>query len=238
MNQYKQILVTGTDTNVGKTYISAALAKQLHREGVQVGVYKPCCSGSVPDESGQPDWPDLNALADALDYREQIDNICPQRFLAPLAPPVAAQQENRVIDEPLLTAGLEYWQQHAECTIVEGVGGLLCPLTDSLTVADWAQQLALALIVVADNKLGMINHTLMTLEIARKRGLEVLGIIINNSTPGDASEAIVRQSNPGLIEMFSTAPILCQVGHQKPLGLPRLPTQQFVSWREFLVHSQ
>ncbi|MCA9005988.1 MAG: AAA family ATPase, partial [Planctomycetaceae bacterium] len=88
------LMVVGTDTDVGKTYITAAIARQLVAEGVQTGVYKPACSGSVRDENtGACHWPDVEQLSDAIQSSVPVERICPQRFHAPLAPPVAAASE-------------------------------------------------------------------------------------------------------------------------------------------------
>src|SRR5437868_959001 len=98
------LFITGTDTNVGKTVVAAALVKTWRNAGRNVGAYKPAVSGCEFDSSGNPFWNDVDALFDAICQSIPKERICPQCFFAPLAPPVAAQQEGRQVDENLLLA--------------------------------------------------------------------------------------------------------------------------------------
>src|SRR5687768_477738 len=91
------LFVTGTDTGVGKTYLTCLIAREMRARGVSVGAYKPACTGCELAPDGRPRWADVDALADSLGGRYPADRICPQRFRAPLAPPVAAQQEGRAV---------------------------------------------------------------------------------------------------------------------------------------------
>src|SRR5690606_6781856 len=110
---------------------------------------KPVCSGGVPDGAGGIVWDDVRSLASAVGNAFPDDRICPQRFLAPLAPPVAARREGRRVDADLLRQGARWWQGRVDLLLVEGVGGLLCPLPDDETVADLAGDLGWPLIIVA-----------------------------------------------------------------------------------------
>ena len=105
MNDRSQMLpglfVVGTDTDVGKTFLTARIARQLLEEGVSVGAYKPVCSGCEIGEDRSPRWPDVEMLAEALEHRFPRERICPQTFRAALAPPVAARLEGRRIDQEL-----------------------------------------------------------------------------------------------------------------------------------------
>ena len=178
----KKLLITGTDTGVGKTWISCLLIRQLTANGQKTGAYKPACSGAAFDQHGRAVWSDVDDLRNACDGDVPIDRICPQRFIAPLAPAVAARLEGRVIDSNLLVSGIDRWIGHAETVIVEGAGGLLCPLSDSLTVADLAKEFASPMILVAANRLGVINHTLLSIEVARARGLAVSAVVLNDGS--------------------------------------------------------
>lgn len=189
----KTLLITGTDTAVGKTWITSLLLRNLAAAGLAIGGYKPVCSGAEHSPENGVFWSDVERLQQAGSTRMEIDVICPQRFLAPLAPPLAAGLEKRVVDETLLLAGLDRWQQHADYVIVEGAGGLLCPISHSLTVADLASQLESPLVVVAANRLGVINHTLLTVQTAMARGLDVAAIILNDVT--DNRSHVDCQSN-------------------------------------------
>jgi dethiobiotin synthetase len=183
------LLITGTDTGVGKTFAACRIVRAARAQGVRVGAYKPVCSGSEVESDGRPRWPDIDALAAALAANVPSEQICPQRFAAPLAPPAAAALEQRQVDEAQLFGGVDAWRDAVDLLIIEGVGGLLCPLSENLTVADFARSVGAPLVVVAALRLGIINHTLLTLEVARKRGLHVAGVLLNETGPDDGSHA-------------------------------------------------
>ncbi len=112
--------------------------------------------------------------------------ICPQRFAAPLAPPEAARAENVRVNSELLGQGAQEFRESCSILLIEGAGGLLCPLSDDSTVLDLAVELKSELVVVAANRLGVLNHTLLTVECARARGLNIAAIILNNVLPPSA----------------------------------------------------
>lgn len=176
----KGLFITGIDTAVGKTRVAVAIVTALREAGVQVGAYKPVCSGAVETVSGESQWDDVEQLYTALEGRFSRDQICPQRFSAAVAPPEAARREGRTVNEALLRDGLSAWESVADFLVIEGAGGLLCPLSDRLTMADFAQEAGFPLVVVVANRLGCLNHTLLTLECARNRGLEVAAVILNH----------------------------------------------------------
>lgn len=173
------LFVTGTDTDVGKTFVTALIARELCSADVRIGVCKPACSGAESAEGG-PVWNDVEQLAAAAGISDRR-RICRQTFLAPLAPPVAAAQENRTVDEAVCRQTVTSWQDDCELLLVEGVGGLLCPLTDRSTVADFAAWTGFPLVIIARLGLGTINHTLLTLECAAHRRLPVAGVILNDA---------------------------------------------------------
>ena len=193
----KSLLVTGTDTDVGKTWISALLIRQLRTDGHSVGAYKPVCSGArmVKD---QPVWDDVDALSAALQFRGDMSQVCPQRFRRPLAPNIAARLEESRVNEDALLRGFSNWESECEFLVVEGVGGLLCPVSDNINVADFFGALQRPILVIAANRLGVLNHTALTLEVAAKRSLPINGVILNDVTqPAEGDSAIVRDENAG-----------------------------------------
>jgi len=206
------LFVTGTDTDVGKTYISSLLLKSLRKQGCRVGAYKPACSGAVFRSSNEsPIWEDQQVLSEALDHQFPQDWICPQCFLAPLAPPVAAIQEGKIVDEKLLRTGLNVWKDQVDGVIVEGVGGWKCPLSESMTVENLAQQLGYPVLIVAAQKLGTINHTLLTIDAVRQAGLEIAGLILNQITAGPRD---FLASNIEQILKFSELPFVSVTDYQ------------------------
>src|SRR6185503_14426453 len=125
---------------------------------------------------------------------------------APLAPPIAARQEGRTVDLDAIQRGLDAWRSECDIVIVEGAGGLLCPLTDHLTMADLAAQFGFPLLIVARLGLGTINHTLMTVEVAGRRGLPLAGIVFNE--PTRSSEDLSSQSNAAEVAARCDVPVL------------------------------
>lgn len=201
------LFVTGTDTDVGKTWITSLIARELMDAGARVGVYKPACSGSEHDDSGNETWPDLRELSAAVRGAFPIEQICPQRFTAALAPPVAAQKEGRTIDAAVLRSGVDVFHDTVSHLLIEGVGGLLCPMTDSETIADLAADFRFPLLVVARANLGTINHTLLTIDVARSRGLTIAGVVLNHAAPAAIDPTFVA-SNASEIGRFANVPII------------------------------
>ncbi len=223
------LMIVGTDTDVGKTYISTRIAKQLTSEGVLTGAYKPACSGAVFDEeTGDLYWDDVKQLAEAIEQKFPVERICPQTFQAPLAPPVAAQKEGKRVDEPLLRQGALWWQDQADFLIVEGVGGILCPLTESILIADFAAELQYPVLIVARAGLGTINHSLLTIEALQKRGLCIAGIILNDVDPHLSDES--RMSNAAQIQQWTTVPVLSFVPFGWQSNLLHYETQDRIDW--------
>jgi len=208
--------VVGTDTAVGKTFVAARIAAALAHTGLRVGVYKPAASGCgrigralVSD--------DAVALWNAAGRPGELKAVCPQRFAAPLAPHLAAKEERKQIDAKLLRRGIDYWHRRSDIVIVEGAGGLMSPIGDHDYVADLAADFGFPLVIVAPNRIGTINSTLLTLISAasRPKPLEVAGIVLNDVLPPDAGDPSVR-SNRLELELRCVPPVLAQLGHQAP----------------------
>lgn len=177
------LFVTGTDTGVGKTAIVCALIQLLQEAGLRVGAYKPVCSGAELEPGCEPVWDDLRRISAVLPGISD-DLICPQRFLAPLAPPRAAALESREVNETLLWEGLQNWNRiQPDLLLVEGAGGLLSPLSENLLNRDLAVQFGFPLLIVARAGLGTINQTLMTIETARSHRLSIAGVLLNQPEP-------------------------------------------------------
>ncbi|HVC98236.1 MAG TPA: dethiobiotin synthase [Pirellulales bacterium] len=178
------LFITGTGTGVGKSYVAALIARQLVAEGRRVGVYKPVASGCRSD-AGALVSDDALALWEAAGKPGELERVCPQRFAAGLAPHLAARAEGRRVDAELLRQGLDYWSERSEIVLVEGVGGLMSPLTDDEYAADLAEDMAFPLVIVARNELGTIHDTLATLVAAAtfRHGLDVAGLVLCDLPP-------------------------------------------------------
>ncbi|MEQ8211976.1 MAG: dethiobiotin synthase [Lacipirellulaceae bacterium] len=186
------LFITGTSTEVGKTHIGAMIARSLVASGESVGVYKPVASGCRL-EGAELIADDALALWEAAGEPRSLDEVCPQKFLAALSPPTAAAQEGKTVDTRLLRTGIEIWRQNYDRVLVEGAGGLMSPLSDSDFNADMARDLGAALLIVAANRLGVINDTLQTVITAKARTPEcpLVGVVLNQVEPrtDDASLA-------------------------------------------------
>jgi len=207
------LFVVGTDTAVGKTFVAARIAAALARAGIKVGVYKPAASGCrrvgrtlVSD--------DAVALWEAAGRPGELKAVCPQRFAAPLAPHLAAKEERKEIDSRLLRRGIEYWRRRSEVVIVEGAGGLMSPVGEHDYVADLADEFGFPLVVVAPNRIGAINSTLLTLiaAAARPKQLPIAGIVLNHVLPPDHGDPAVR-GNRLELELRCVPPVLTELGY-------------------------
>ena len=201
--------ITGTDTSIGKTFVAAAITRALKSGGINVGVMKPVESGCAKRD-GVLIPTDALALKEAAGSPDPIDKINPYRFAAPVAPNVAALLEDKWIE--LSTIKKLYGELSAahDLMIVEGAGGLLSPVTDSKSSTDLAALLNLPLIVVAPSRLGVINHTLLTLSAATGLGLSVLGVILNHPTPPDPADKST-QYNLKEIKRLAGVPVLGEI---------------------------
>jgi dethiobiotin synthetase len=177
------VFVTGTDTGCGKTAVACALARALRAAGFRVRVLKPIETGCArsPDDSLVP--ADALALAAAAGDDAPVERLCPYRFELPAAPEAAASQIGVSIDIARIREALALAAKDADLVIAEGAGGLLVPIGAGLDMAGLAAQLDLPLVVVGRAALGTINHSLLTLEVARARGLAVAGFAVSHTAP-------------------------------------------------------
>lgn len=183
------IFIAGTDTGVGKTFVACGLAALLKQSGYSVGVMKPAETGCEQrDDKLIP--VDAVRLKEAAGCDEPVEKICPYALPEPLAPSIAAERRAVKIDIDRLINVYEEIRARHDVTVVEGAGGLMVPLLASYTYADFARVLNIPILVVAANRLGAINHLLLTLEHAACKGLRVLGYVLNRieSEPSLAAE--------------------------------------------------
>jgi dethiobiotin synthetase len=198
------LLITGTDTGVGKTFVASGLAALLLGKGKRVGVMKPVETGcELRDGRLYPE--DAARLLRFSGSTAPLELVCPYRFAPPLAPGVAAEMAGvRIEKERILLCYGQIAAQH-DVTLVEGAGGLLVPLAERYTFAELARDLDIPLLVVVGSRLGAINHALLTLSCARAMGLSVRGYILNHPSP---TEDLAAQTNRQALDRFTDVPCL------------------------------
>lgn len=203
------VFVTGTDTGAGKTYVTALLLRALASTGRQVAGYKPVVCG----ERG-----DVLALLDASSAEVSAAQINPCWLKTPASPAAAAIIENQSIDQGVLVAGYRELAGRCDDVLVEGAGGWEVPLAPGVTMADLAVEFGLPVVVVADNRLGALNHTLLTISAIKARGLECLGVILNHT--GDERD-VASVTNRRILEDHLEVPVLLEVLHGEDALDPR-----------------
>lgn len=212
MAKLKGIFVTGTDTGVGKTVISAGIAGALKASGIDVGVMKVVASGCAGDVCD-----DVKFLTSVSGCKDEIDLVCPVRLKHPLAPMVAAENEGVSIDIEGIKKAADILMSRHEFLIIEGVGGIAVPVTGDCMVADLAKMIGLPLVIVSRAGLGTINHTLLTIEFARAKGLDVLGVVFNGYRGVELSE----DSNADVISDISGVKVLGKVPFDDSIDVER-----------------
>jgi dethiobiotin synthetase len=244
------LFVTGTDTGVGKTLIAGAIARSLRKRGLSVEVFKPVATGCRRTSVGLVSE-DAEFLAWCAESKRTLVDINPVRYAPAVAPNVAAERTKQPVDLEAIFSAYRDLQGAADAVVVEGVGGLLCPISDDFWVIHFARMTRLPLVIVAQPGLGTINHTLLTVHAARSAGLSVAGVIVNRyelETPLSDEQAAARgdavlamHTNPAQIARHSQAPVLALVPLEAANNVAKArigPNTQFaidaVDWESFI----
>jgi dethiobiotin synthetase len=207
----KGLFVTGTDTGVGKTVVVGALAAVLRHDGLDVGVAKPVQSGAARDDPGG-DTARLRAASGVADDTDQINAYA---FTEPLAPLIASRHAGQPIELDRCVELIEAVAVDHEAVIVEGAGGIHVPVGEAWTVADLMVRLALPVLIVARATLGTVNHTLLTVEAVRARGLYLAGVVINGASDESTPENVAMIEHFGAVAVLGSLPA---VDHPIPPG--------------------
>jgi dethiobiotin synthetase len=194
--------VTGTDTGVGKTYVTRLILETLRSEGIDAAGYKPVACGDRDDAAT------LAAASGGL----PLDEVNPVHLKTPVAPYVAGLLENQTVEPAVLLAGFRRLAAAHAQVIVEGVGGWEVPLAANYRVSDLARDLGLPVILVAANRLGALNHILLTVDAIRAKGLQCAGIILNQ-LDDELDTAMI--TNKGVLEDLTGVPLLDHLIHQQ-----------------------
>jgi len=182
-----RVFVSASGTEIGKTFVTCALVRQLRQSGASVEALKPVITGYDADNPGLSDCGELlTALGQPLDARN-VERISPWRFAEPLSPDMAAERENRSIPfQELVTFCSD--RPDADVTLIEGIGGLMVPLDTEHTVLDWIEALGVPVLLVVGGYLGTLSHTLTAAGMLQARGQTLAGIIVNESREQPVSQ--------------------------------------------------
>ncbi|MBQ6130910.1 MAG: dethiobiotin synthase [Selenomonadaceae bacterium] len=198
------IFVTGTGTDVGKTFVTALIVKKLRGMGINAGYYKFAASGEEIDKLPADAW-HVKIAANLPD-----EKFVSYSYKESVSPHLAAQLENRPIEIPMLERDFKAAQKKFEFLVVEGSGGIICPLrwdNQRIFLADLVKRFGLPVIIVADSELGAINATVLTVEYLRAKNIPTRGVVLNRFR----AENLIDVDNEKMIAALTGLPIIAKV---------------------------
>ncbi len=205
MFKAKSYFITGTDTNVGKTVVTACLLTLYRKHGVDTGVMKPIETG-VDQNCSSESNSDAKFLLAVSGNKDPLEEISPIRLKPATSPLQAARITGQTLDINLILEKFEKLQAKHDHILVEGVGGLLVPLTECYSVSNLIRDMNLPVIIVSRVSLGTINHTLLTVKVAQETGINIAGVILNH--PESRSPNNIEMEQASIIQELSNVPIL------------------------------
>ena len=213
-NRSRGLFITATDTGVGKTVVVAALALALQQKGVNVAVMKPIESGLHSSHPGTSDAERLRALVMPA---HALESVALYRLAYPLAPLAAARMAGVTIDMSSIVSSYQELSSHHDFILVEGVGGVMAPISSESTVRDLIRDLGLSSLLVGRTGLGGINHMLLGLEALHAHHIEVVGIVFNHSTqePDSETQKLQHHSTIDLVRELSDIPVFGPLKFEK-----------------------
>ena len=201
--------ITGTDTGVGKTYVTCALLRALLARGLKAAAMKPVAAGVMENAEAAGMNEDVAAIMRLTDNRYARADVNPYCFDEAIAPHIAAAHQGAVADPAVIAAAFARLQAQADAVLVEGAGGFMVPLSDAVSMADLPALLKLDVILVVGMRLGCLNHALLTTEAIAARGLRLAGWVAN--TPGETMPAFAE--NLATLQSRLAAPCLGVIPH-------------------------
>lgn len=221
--------ITGTDTEIGKSFVATTLALLFKGEGLDVGMMKPVASGCIWVE-GRMVSEDVLLFKEVVGIDNDLELVTPYPLQRPLAPSIAAMKEGVEIDFERIGERFNALLKKHSLLIVEGVGGVMTPLGKGRTVADLIGYLGIPTILVVGARLGAINHTLLSLSVLKDKGILIKGIIINHFRPneGEAEKTLCEE-----LKRLTEAPILgevpfCEGGRPTEMALDRAIIRELI----------
>ena len=209
----KRYFITAIGTNIGKTFVTSELAREISANNNNIVALKPVISGFNPDKIEESD---SFIIAQAQNNKLTIEEISPYRFAAPLSPDIAAQAENKQINLPEL---LEFCQKHenSDYLLIEGVGGVMSPIGENFTVLDWIAELDYKVILVAGSYLGAISHTLTAYQVLIQKGLKIKLLIISESENSSTTPEQMKNSLQNFLPQDLPIYIIPRLGYSEKI---------------------
>ncbi|MGE5699363.1 MAG: dethiobiotin synthase [Deltaproteobacteria bacterium] len=224
----KLFLVTGTDTGVGKTRVACMLGRRLAAEGLAVFPFKPVESGCPPGPEGKPSPADAAALRDAFAPRLALADVCLYPLPAPMSPHVAARLAGVRIDPERIRKAAVAAAAASDIVLAEGAGGIAVEIVEGYTFADLARDLSMHVLVVAENRLGVLNCLRLTVRYLESEGLDLAGVVLNDRS---ADPFPARETNEADVRRISGDRYLGRI----PFGAAIMPEEAFIRFREICI---
>ena len=206
----KKLFVTGTGTDVGKTYVTALMVKKLHGAGLRAAYYKAAMSGNVRRPDGTLIPGDALCVQQVSGIGQPLESMCPYVYENAYSPHLASRLEGNPVRMDVVKAGFAALEAEYDYITVEGSGGILCPICfdeAKIQLEDVIRELDAACVIVADAVLGTINGVGLTASYMRAKGIPVKGLIFNHCHPGD----VMEEDNLEMCRYFTGLDILAKV---------------------------
>ncbi len=205
--------ISGTDTDIGKTFVCAAISLYLKEQGIHFGIQKWVSTGDAKR------CPDLDFIRGILgkDAPSEKDFVpytirCPYKFSLPASPHLAAKLDNKEVDPEVIRVATKQYLTFCDVLLIEGAGGLMVPLTEKLLTIDLIKEMSIPVILVARASLGTINHSLLSIEACKSRGIDIVGLILNNAANLDD---VIIKDNKKIISHLSNIDVFGPVPNVK-----------------------
>lgn len=208
----KSVFITGTGTDVGKTYVTGLIVKKLCEAGVNAAYYKAAMSGNDRDKNGELIPGDAKWVKDASGMKQELSETCPYIYETAVSPHLASRIEGNPVRMQVVKEGYEKVCEKYDYVTVEGSGGILCPIdfdNERIQLEDIVKELGLSSIIIADAGLGTINSVVLTVEYMKNHGMDVKAIIFNNYHEGN----IMEEDNRFMCEHMTGIPVIACVAN-------------------------
>jgi dethiobiotin synthetase len=201
----RAFFMTGTGTDIGKTYLGCGLIRAWRGQGLKVGAFKPVLSGFDPAKAAESDAGQLLAALDQPVSPQSLDAISPWRYAAALSPDAAAVKEGKRVDYPaVLAACRRFLRSGHDVALIEGAGGVMSPLSEDRTMLDWMADLRIPVILVAGSYLGTISHSLTALSVLQTRRVPVRLVVMSETEGGTVP---LSENALALTRRWASAPV-------------------------------